>query len=223
MNPARRFDLLIFDLDGTLVDTREDLTNAVNYALRRLGKPELDVDTVTNNVGDGVRKLIERTFDVQDPELLERGRDYFVEYYQQHLADHTRPYPGIREMLEALRDRKLAVVSNKSQEFTVPLLERLDLARYFEVILGARAGYPPKPDPAAIEAILEKTGVAPQRALIIGDSGNDIRAGKAAGVATCAVTYGYRPADELETLAPDWMVDRPEDIVTLLQKVEEGH
>ena len=213
-----RFELLIFDLDGTLLDTRQDLTDAVNYALRKLGFAELDRDTVTSYVGDGVRKLLERTLNHPEDEILMRGRSYFIEYYSDHLADHTRPYPGVVEMLQTLSGKRLAVISNKSQEFTVPLLETLHLAHYFEIIIGGNAGYPAKPDPAAVKAVLEKTGVPTDKALITGDSPNDILAGRAAGISTCAALYGYRPQSELMELKPDFSIRQAAELIEILEK-----
>ena len=220
MSINSRFDLLIFDLDGTLLDTRQDLTDAVNYALRKLGFPELDLDTVTSYVGDGVRKLLERTLNHPDDETLMTGRAYFIEYYSQHLADHTRPYPGVVDLLKALKGKKMAVISNKSQEFTVPLLEKLGLASYFQIIIGGNAGYPAKPDPASVRAVLEQTGVPASGALITGDSPNDILAGREAGISTCAALYGYRPQQELLTLNPDFTIERAEELIEILEKAD---
>ncbi len=210
-------DLIVFDLDGTLVDTRQDLTDAVNYALKRLGKPPLDVDTVTRNVGDGVRMLLLRTLQIEDDALRAKGRDYFIEYYSQHLADHTRPYPGIIEMLDTLKGFKMAVLTNKSQEFTEPLLRQIGLDRYFVKVIGGNAGYPAKPDPQGLQAILSTLEVPAEKAIMIGDSGNDIHVGKALGVKTCAVSWGYRPLDELKALQPDFIAESPQDIIHIVQ------
>ncbi len=210
-------DLIVFDLDGTLVDTRQDLTDAVNYALQKLGKPPLDVDTVTRNVGDGVRMLLLRTLQIEDEDLRMQGRHYFIEYYSQHLADHTRPYPGISDVLNALACRTMAVLTNKSQEFTEPLLRQIGLDGYFAKVVGGNAGFPPKPDPQGLQSILQELEAEPETTIMIGDSGNDILVGKSVGARTCAVTWGYRPKEELLALEPDFVAEQPLDLVRIIE------
>jgi phosphoglycolate phosphatase len=210
-------ELLIFDLDGTLVDTRRDLANAVNHVLRHLGKDELDLETITSYVGDGVRKLLERVLGNTTAEEVEKARQYFRQFYAEHLADFSQLYPGIREVLDYFSKKKKAVISNKPQEFTEALLQRLDIHDYFEMIIGGKPEIKLKPDPEAIQMILQTLKIPPIRSIIIGDGENDILAGKAAGIATCAVTHGFRPEEKLLALQPDFVIHDPPELISLVK------
>lgn len=202
-------DLLIFDLDGTLVDTRRDLANAVNYALRQLGKNELDLKTLTSYVGDGVRKLLQRALIHSSEAELEMARQHFRHFYFDHLADFSKPYDGIGDMLEHFAGKKKAVLSNKPQEFTDALLQRLEICKYFEMVVGGQENLKLKPDPEAILKILHELNTSSSRAVIIGDGENDILAGKAAGIKTGAAIYGFRPVEKLLALDPDFVIADP--------------
>lgn len=212
LNSKPAVELLIFDLDGTLVDTRRDLANAVNYALRQLGKSELDLPTLTSYVGDGIRKLLERALANPTEAELESGRQHFRHFYFEHLADFSEPYPGILDMLKHFAGKKKAVLTNKPQEFTEPLLQQLGLARHFKMMLGGQTQLKLKPDPEAILKILNQLEVSPAQAAMVGDGENDVLAGKAAGLMTCAVTYGFRPPENLLSLYPDFVAHAPDDL-----------
>jgi phosphoglycolate phosphatase len=207
-------DLLIFDLDGTLVDTRRDLANAVNYALRQLGKDEIDLDTITGYVGDGIRKLLERALGNAVEADLETARQHFRFFYQKHIADFSQLYPGLGDVLQHFQSKKKAVLTNKPQEFTEALLRRLDIYHHFEMIVGGQRNLKLKPDPEGVRLILTRLNASPSQAVIIGDSENDILTGKAAGIATCAVTYGFRPAEKLRALKPDFVVGSPTELIS---------
>lgn len=209
-------DLLIFDLDGTLVDTRRDLANAVNYALRQLGKNEVEVDTVTGYVGDGVRKLLERALGEAAKTELETALQHFRSFYHEHVADFSQPYPGIREVLEHFADKQKAILTNKPQEFSEALLQRLDLRRYFAMVVGGQPDLKLKPDPEAVFKILYHFNLPASLALIIGDGENDILVGKAAKIVTGAVAYGFRPAEKLRALQPDFVIKAPAELMDLI-------
>jgi len=209
-------DLLIFDLDGTLADTRRDLTDAVNHVRAAFGRAPLDVRTVTGYVGDGVAKLLERALPGLSASERAEARAAFDAFYSSHYCDHTRPYPGIAELLGHFAHKKRAVLTNKAEPFVAPMLERMGLRSCFDAVQGARPGLPPKPDPAPVLRLLDRCNAAPERTLLIGDSPQDIRAGQAAHVHTCAVTYGFRPAAELRALAPDFLIDHPQALRSLL-------
>ncbi|MCB0549409.1 MAG: HAD-IA family hydrolase [Phaeodactylibacter sp.] len=199
--------LLIFDLDGTLVDSRFDLGDAVNYALEKLGKPLLHYDELPPLLGSGLSYLLQKATGEVTPGTLQRARQLFDHYYGSHHADKTRCYPGVQETLAALPHLKKAVYSNKAQGFTEAIIRELGLAPYFDKVQGAQPEkYPLKPDPAGVKAILKSLDIGPEKAMMIGDSTHDLEAGKAAGLYTCAVTYGYRPADVLLKMRPDYVI-----------------
>lgn len=210
------FELLIFDLDGTLIDTSLDLAHAVNYALQALGKTPLAIVEVLKMVGDGARTLLTRALG-QHPteEELQLALLKFREHYATHLADHSRLYKGMTEVLAHFHDRKKAVLTNKPHDLTLALLERLELAQEFVLVQGAQASLPLKPDPTGLHGMLRQLQISTAHALMIGDSENDILVGKAAGVRTCAATYGFRPRESLLALAPDYIIHAPHDLIAL--------
>ncbi len=209
-------DLLIYDLDGTLVDTRRDLANAVNYALQQLGKNEVEVDTVTGYVGDGVRKLLERALGAAAKTELETAHRHFGAYYHEHIADFSQPYSGIREVLEHFAHKQKVILTNKPQEFTDALLQRLDIRRHFAMVVGGQPDLKLKPDPEAVFRILQHFNLPASRVLIIGDGENDILAGQAAKIVTCAAAYGFRPVEKLRALEPDFVIETPADLIDLI-------
>jgi phosphoglycolate phosphatase len=206
-NLKYEIDLLIFDLDGTLVDTRRDLANAVNYALKQTGRNEIALEMVVGYVGDGTRKLLERTLGNVTETELEIFLQHFRQYYFDHIADFSRPYDGTIEVLDHFAMKKKAVLTNKPQEFADELLQRLEICKYFEIAIGAQPNLKLKPDSEGVLKILHPLEVQPARAMIIGDSENDILAGKAARILTCAVTFGFRPAEKLLPLNPDFFIN----------------
>jgi phosphoglycolate phosphatase len=209
-------DLLIFDLDGTLVDTRRDLANAVNYALRQFGKNDLDLQTLTSYVGDGVRKLLERALGNSSEAELEIALRHFRHFYFEHVADCSQLYSGILAVLEYFSNKKKAVLTNKPQELTEALLQRLEICEHFALIIGAQPNLKLKPDADGVFKILNHCNASTDKTIIIGDSENDIHAGKSAGIMTCAVSYGFRPLAELVALQPDFVAKHPADLKRLI-------
>ena len=203
MRPVR---LLIFDLDGTLVNTLEDITASVNYTLQKLGCPVVPIDAVRQYVGDGIEMLMSRALAGKSNFLTDAVGIYKV-HHSRNLVVRSAPYPGVRDMLDHFRAVPKAIVSNKSAEFVLPLLEQLDIAGSFDPIIGADAGLPMKPAPDAINHIVSRFNVPKESTVMIGDGLADVRAGKAAGVITCAVTYGFRSEEELRGLEPDYVIN----------------
>lgn len=211
--------LVIFDLDGTLLNTIADLANSTNYALKVLGYPIHEPDKYNFMVGNGINKLFERA--LPDGEKIEenvlRVRQEFVPYYDQHNADKSRPYPGVTELLETLQTAgmQLAVASNKYQAATEKLIAHYFPNIKFTAVFGQREGIPVKPDPIIVKEILQIAKVQEEETLYVGDSGVDMQTAINAGVTSCGVTWGFRPRTELESFHPDHIVDNAEEIKLL--------
>lgn len=211
--------LVIFDLDGTLLNTIADLANSTNYALKVLGYPIHEPDKYNFMVGNGINKLFERA--LPDGEKTEenvlRVRQKFVPYYDQHNADKSRPYPGVTELLETLQTAgmQLAVASNKYQAATEKLIAHYFPNIKFTAVFGQREGIPVKPDPIIMKEILQIAKVQEEETLYVGDSGVDMQTAINAGVTSCGVTWGFRPRTELESFHPDHIVDNAEEIKLL--------
>ncbi len=223
----RQFDphplkLLIFDLDGTLIDSRLDLVHSVNAALRHLGRTELPDDLIASYVGDGAPTLIRRTLgpDADDDALVRRGLEYFLSYYREHKLDHTRLYDGVPQALAAIRNsgngqpRKMAVLSNKPVVPTRAIVQELGLGEFFSSVYGGNSFQTKKPDPEGAQTILREAGVRPEETLLVGDSGVDVATGRNAGLWTCGVSYGFAP-QSLESNPPDVSLDRPQELAEL--------
>ena len=211
--------LVIFDLDGTLLNTIADLANSTNYALKVLGYPIHEPDKYNFMVGNGINKLFERA--LPDGEKTEenvlRVRQEFVPYYDQHNADISRPYPGVTELLETLQTAgmQLAVASNKYQAATEKLIAHYFPNIKFTAVFGQREGIPVKPDPIIVKEILQIAKVQEEETLYVGDSGVDMQTAINASVTSCGVTWGFRPRTELESFHPDHIVDNAEEIKLL--------
>ncbi len=210
-------DLLIFDLDGTLVDSKLDIANGVNHTLRQLGLPTISNEEIYRFVGHGVRDLITDAVG-NHPEKQDEALRLFMDYYQGHLADQTRLFPGIIEVLNHFSNKKLGILTNKPQSLTGPLLQQLGIFDKFQIVIGGEASFPRKPDPTSTRHILKTLKVAPQRAIIIGDSAVDIETGKNAAILTCGVTYGFRPRSELEASGCDLLIDQPAKLMEKISK-----
>jgi len=208
----KQIDLLIFDLDGTLVDTRRDLANSVNFALNALKLPALQIEEVMSYVGDGLKKLLDRSLPKDGLENIGEVIDIFSEHYREHCLDFSGFYPDVVNILNYFQDKKMTVVSNKPEEFTRLILEGLRIADFFEIILGGDSLPLMKPDPGPILHILDKLNASNEKTAIVGDGTTDIEAGKAANILTCAVTYGLKEKEVLLKMEPDFMID---DIVEL--------
>jgi phosphoglycolate phosphatase len=209
-------ELVIFDLDGTLIDSRLDLILSVNAMLRHLGRPELPGEVVASYVGDGAPMLIRRALgDPKDERLLNRALEYFLSYYKEHKLDHTTVYAGIPEALRQIeangRRRQMAVLSNKPVNPSRAIVEALGLGDFFVRVYGGNSFETKKPDPLGIQVILKETGVPPEQAMMVGDSSIDVLTGRNAGLVTCGVSYGFAP-QTLSLAQPDVLVDTPDEL-----------
>jgi len=209
--------LVLFDLDGTLVDSAPDIAAALNAALADLGQPTHPLPTVTGYVGDGAAKLVARAVDpaadVDQAALLER----FKANYAANVCVATKVYPGITDTLDAFTSRgtPLAVLTNKPGDLARALLRALALEARFADVVGDGDGYDRKPSPASALALCAKHAVAPADALVVGDGLPDVRLAHAAGCPVAAVTWGYTSAGGLELERPDWLVDEPRELLSL--------
>jgi phosphoglycolate phosphatase len=222
----RSIQLVIFDLDGTLIDSRLDLVHSVNAALRHIGRTELPDDVIASYVGDGAPLLIQRALggEVVDEALVRKGLEFFLKYYREHKLDHTTVYPGVAEALAAIQNsasqsqngapRKLAVLSNKPVVPSKAIVDALGLGQFFSQIYGGNSFPTKKPDPEGARRLLEEYGVQPQHAAIIGDSQVDVNTGRNAGMVTIGVTYGFAP-HTLQDEPPDVLVDHPHELPAL--------
>lgn len=212
--------LVIFDLDGTLLNTIADLAHSTNYALSKLGYPTHKAEQYPFMVGNGINKLFERALpegEKTEQNVL-RVRKEFIPYYDMHNADDSRPYPGIPELLSHLQAAgiQIAVASNKYQAATRKLIAHYFPEIHFIAVFGQREGIKVKPDPTIVFDILQLAGVAKEDVLYIGDSGVDMQTAANAGVAACGVTWGFRPRTELEEFQPEYIVDSAEEIKELV-------
>jgi phosphoglycolate phosphatase len=210
--------LVIFDLDGTLIDSRLDLVHSVNAALRHIGRPELPDDVIASYVGDGAPILIQRALGAEaaDEALVRKGLQFFLSYYREHKLDHTTVYPGIPEALAAIQTsngvrRQLAVLTNKPVNPSRAIVDALGLGQYFWQVYGGNSFVTKKPDPEGARKLLAETGVAPAQAAIVGDSHVDVRTGRNAGLWTVGVTYGFA-TQTMEKEAPDVLVDSAHEV-----------
>jgi len=198
-------DLLIFDLDGTLIDSKKDLADSVNAARVWLGLVPLPDERVESYVGRGVNVLMRRSLGEQASDAdVARATEYFLKHYGNHSLDRTRAYPGVVEALEQLAGAgvTMAVLTNKPTPISVQILQGLGLAKYFARIYGGNSFEQKKPDPAGVESLLSEFHVAPRRALMIGDSAVDVRTARNAGIPVWGVTYGFQP-ESLTEEPPD--------------------
>lgn len=213
--------LIIFDLDGTLIDTRTDIANACNHALEQCGFPQRDIEEYNMLVGRGIDNLFRGAMPASEvnEENVARMRSLFVPYYNEHGCDWTRPYDGIMDILEVLKDKGLhfAVASNKYQEGTQSLVEKFFGKYDFVKILGQREGRPIKPDPQIVEEAMEGVpGIRKDEVIYVGDSNVDMETGINAGVRTIGVTWGFRTREELEAYSPHALIDHPMQIVEFI-------
>lgn len=201
------FDTIFFDIDGTLVDATADIAAAMNYALEVLGYPKKPKEVIDTYIGTGVKDLISKSLGSNDAALIERGVEIYGKRYEEHPADRAIVYPGVRETLEALKSKRKFILTNRYARYADVLLKSLDLRRYFEEIFGGDDDECVKPNICLFERIASRIDFDKARAIIVGDMGIDIMAGKNAGIKTCWISHGLGQAEEARKLRPDYMID----------------
>jgi phosphoglycolate phosphatase len=214
---------LLFDLDGTLVDSRADLVNSVNLMLGELGRAPLPGERVVRFIGEGVRLLIERALNATEGRApaeaeIDGAIEVFRRHYRAHLLDHTRAFPEVEETLQSLRHVPKAIVTNKPSEFCLAILDGLDLRSHFAVILGGDSLPERKPEPQPLLEAARRCERAPAECLMVGDSRVDILAGRAARMATCGFTGGFRGREELLAAGADVLIERFGELRELVEK-----
>ena len=212
----RSMNLIIFDLDGTLIDSRLDLINSVNAMLRHFHRPELPGEVVASYVGDGAPMLVRRALgDPEDKRFFTDALEFFLSYYREHKLDHTRVYDGIPEALQQIRSngtqRKMAVLSNKPVNPSRVIVEALGIGDFFLRVYGGNSFETKKPDPLGIVTLLKEAETDQSHAMIVGDSSVDVLTGRNAGIATCGVTYGFAPHTLCEA-PPDVVVESAQEL-----------
>lgn len=213
---------LIFDLDGTLIDSKLDLALSVSATLEHMGRAALPHPRIYGYVGKGAPRLIEQALGPgATPADCRQGLEFFLAYYRQHMLDNTVTYPGVREGLAALQSLPMAVLTNKPVRFSQLILEGLGLAGYFRFVYGGNSFETKKPDPAGMEVLLRDFQAAPKEAMLVGDSEVDVQTARNAGTWACGVTYGLG-SERLAEYPPDLLVDSLEELAGYLDGASPG-
>ncbi len=204
----KKSDLLIFDLDGTLIDSKRDLADSVNAMRAWMGLPSLPGELVYSYVGDGAPMLVRRALPDANEEELARALRYFLEYYRDHMLDATTLYPGVRPALDCLHDAQIpmAILTNKPVRFSVQLIEGLGLEMHFFRIYGGNSFEEKKPHPRGVEMLMAESGIPRERTVMVGDSAVDVRTARNARVQACGVSWGFQPETFAEA-PPDFVID----------------
>jgi phosphoglycolate phosphatase len=214
---------LVFDLDGTLIDSKKDLVLSVNQTLRAMGREELPTELVASYVGSGAPVLISRALGgAPEAQELERALRFFLSYYDEHKLDFTRSYPGVRETLEQLQGTPMAVLTNKPSNISLRILEELQLAQYFKRIYGGNSFATKKPDPLGAHTVLSEFGISAAEAVMVGDSEVDVQTARSAGMISAIVNFGFGSHDRGRYPA-DVYLDRMEDLLPLFFRDYQHH
>ncbi len=210
-----RAEVLFFDFDGTLIDSKVDIATAVNLTLGDLGLPLRSVEEIFSFVGDGVKRLLRLSVGEGNSDQYDKALDVFRHHYLEHCVQTTRWYPGIWNVLHHYKDRKKVIVTNKSLEYTLAIVDGLQARDLFHHVEAPRDTTELKPEPVMLERALKELGADSEHTVMIGDSTNDIRAAQAAGIRSCAVGYGYGNRERVSALHPDYYCETPLDLIDL--------
>lgn len=217
--PECRFSHVIFDLDGTILNTLEDLADACNWVCRQYGWPEHPVDAYRYFVGNGMAKLLERALPAQAQEepLRQQVMEDFLSYYNDHKADKTRPYAGMAQAIARIKQGgvQVAVLTNKPHQAALDVAERY-YPGVFDLVQGAMPQIPVKPDPTLLRSVMERMGATAQNTLFVGDSNVDIQTARNGGIPACGVLWGFRTRQELEEEGAQFIVSEPGELVSLI-------
>ena len=210
---VRTYDVIIFDLDGVVIDSIPDLVVALRHSLHQVGSSDRDPAFVRSCIGGGARNILLRCLDEDKKERIDEAMRIFRVYYEENCTNQTALYPGVREILEFYSSQKhLALATFKIRSATLKILTQLDVLKYFEVVITADDVERPKPDPECINHILKTLHSSRHDAILIGDTPTDVSTGKNAGISTCAVLYGIGTREELNACEPDFIVENILDL-----------
>jgi phosphoglycolate phosphatase len=207
-------DLVIFDLDGTLIDSSVDLANSVNATRAHLHLPAIENEIVYSYVGNGAPVLIRKALGPGYPEnIVQDALEYFLAYYREHMLDNTILYSGVREVLDRFRNKgiTMAVLTNKPVRFSQAIVDGLGLHAHFRSVYGGNSFEQKKPHPVGIETLMAENGATREQTMMVGDSAVDVQTARNAGVAACGVTWGFQPETFAEN-PPDFLINRPEEL-----------
>tara|TARA_B100000315_G_scaffold260843_1_gene326175 strand:- start:4988 stop:5632 length:645 start_codon:yes stop_codon:yes gene_type:complete len=210
-------DLIIFDLDGTLIDSKKDIATAVNLTLTDMNMPILSEQVIYGYVGEGVRQLLKQSVGVEKRSRCDEALKIFRQHYFDHLLDTTRFHPGIDNVLAHFSRKPKVIVTNKPTDYTMAILNGLAVVNQFEMVIGSEGTQELKPHPAMILKAVEGFKVERSKAVMIGDSVLDVQAAQAAGIKSCAVGYGMGTHESLKASRPDFFCERAEELTTLFQ------
>jgi phosphoglycolate phosphatase len=209
-------DLFIFDLDGTLIESKWDIAASVNLTLSELGLPQRPLEEIFGFVGDGVKKLLRLAVGERNPVSFEEALQVFRRHYLEHCLDRTVFYPGVEEALVHFARTSKAVATNKSLEYTNVILKGLG-DHHFQFVVGGDNGFGLKPEPGMLLHIIERFNAPKDRTVLVGDSTNDINGGHNAGIRVCAVGYGMGNREKMTACRPDWFIERPEQLMEIFE------
>lgn len=213
----RKYDLFVFDLDGTLIDSAQDIANAANAARGQFGLTPLPLETIKNFVGRGVVRLLKDVFESEDPQIIEQAMALFFKFYDENCLVHTRLYPFAIEMLEMMKPKPLVILTNKPKNFSDKIVSGLGLSKYFKWVLGGDSFSTKKPDPEGLLWITNELKISPKRTLFVGDSAVDFETGRRAEVTTALLAQGFCDRKSLEKLSPDWLFQDVKEMVQWLK------
>ena len=212
-----KINLILFDLDGTLIDSRKDIAYSVNHMLEKLGHKKRTQEEIVSFIGRGISDLIQKSVGETDKSTLDKAITIFESHYRKHGTDNSVLYPGVLEMLKYFSNKKKSVVTNRSYEFAKAVLKKLKIDKFFEDIAGGDDINCMKPSSCSLDGVVARAKEDKKKTMMVGDMDIDILAGKKAGVLTCAVTYGFGKKEDIEKSEPDYII---EDLDMLKEIIE---
>jgi 2-phosphoglycolate phosphatase len=217
MQVSKEVDAIIFDLDGTLIDSRRDIVNAVNFTLRSLGLRERPFNEIVSYVGHGIRDMLRKCLNPDNENSLDKAVDIFEEFFLEHALDETVLYLHVRDILEHFKEKTLLIITNRSKKSSELALQNLGILKYFKEIIGGDDEACLKPSPCPLEKAIARFTIKKERSIIVGDMDIDVLAGREAGIPTCAVTYGIGKKEDIVKAKPDYIINDLLDLKRIIR------